>query len=1060
MASQPSEERNRLRLQAWEQRNQETGQAKEQNPENVPLFREPYKTNKGDELSSRIQKMLGSYEENGTTEPLVVSSSITAPLANCIHPSTEPPFQQVQNMPNQSQKGPPASTSSTQPFNSPNLHEHVSKRFLNHNQLSHSPQHKLSAHKDNITRSHEKQHSSDAKPLPLLHSNNYDNTEPKDMQLITFDRPQRQGFTENTSNPAKSMEVSCKDASPPPNRNIGILQSQAFHPPLSSKQPNVAVTQKPTAYVRPMDGPDQVVSESPELKPSPEHFSPLPELILSKSTQEKTTSLPLFLETTSDVQRVEDILKEMTCSWPPLLTRIQTPLSEKSSKSQFSVKEVEHVSSPPEQKKDQVPTTAPPHLHQSSSNLSAEVHSSAVSSSDSESGSKSESDGESATDDLAQPVLSSSLKTEPAAVSMAPGDWQLDKFIPFSQQNYRCKSQAVHACENLKPTDSSKHLSDRDAPDPQLSQKQKRSTDNPTPPQQSRTGSQETHYQQSSHNVLLKSTQPSDPVKPTLEENRKGVVSVHFDQTSSKRVKEARLNNRPKGKTGGQRKQIKGCSVLIESEVSDKPNRKKAESEVGPAGSRVQCTSCMKPPSQCDPKSSAACVCGKSKAETGQKKATKSSQKTKCVKKKDSLDSHKGTQPLVVRINLSLLSRIPPTCSFTERPSVVIQHRSKTDKPHKVTKTSRKTDKADRSCPKKKQKLECNDSTPQSSYLSEAPDPIPSQPPTKKARKTHESLHPLSAPRGSTEKSKKLKLCTGDTPQSNKEDMKCPKSYAPRKSSGKRLEHSDLKKPTRESVSNRPLLKFEEHRHYPVKHFIKEAKKLKHKADAEMDKLSKILNYLEAAVYFIESGIAMEREPHISMSSYTMFAETVELIKFVLKLVNSEDPSPTENDLFALCLKCQALLQMAMFHHKQKTALKYSKALIDHFNSSSQPAPEPSTIKGNTTPMSPAISSATTPNHSSCGPAVGPFTDHPSGTVVVPQDIGQVAFAYVNITALFLNAYNIWGQAEEYVNKGSGLLTELDTLMGALSLTSTMSSTVCYIRQGAHWLRMDCQKGK
>lgn len=227
--------------------------------------------------------------------------------------------------------------------------------------------------------------------------------------------------------------------------------------------------------------------------------------------------------------------------------------------------------------------------------------------------------------------------------------------------------------------------------DPQLSQKQKRSTDNPTPPQQSRTGSQETHYQQSSHNVLLKSTQPSDPVKPTLEENRKGVVSVHFDQTSSKRVKEARLNNRPKGKTGGQRKQIKGCSVLIESEVSDKPNRKKAESEVGPAGSRVQCTSCMKPPSQCDPKSSAACVCGKSKAETGQKKATKSSQKTKCVKKKDSLDSHKGTQPLVVKINLSLLSRIPPTCSFTERPSVVIQHRSKTDKPHKVTKTSRKT---------------------------------------------------------------------------------------------------------------------------------------------------------------------------------------------------------------------------------------------------------------------------------------------------------------------------------------------------------------------------------
>lgn len=39
--SEYNEERNLLRLRAWEQRNQETSQAKEQ--ENVPLFGEPYK---------------------------------------------------------------------------------------------------------------------------------------------------------------------------------------------------------------------------------------------------------------------------------------------------------------------------------------------------------------------------------------------------------------------------------------------------------------------------------------------------------------------------------------------------------------------------------------------------------------------------------------------------------------------------------------------------------------------------------------------------------------------------------------------------------------------------------------------------------------------------------------------------------------------------------------------------------------------------------------------------------------------------------------------------------
>lgn len=47
--------------------------------------------------------------------------------------------------------------------------------------------------------------------------------------------------------------------------------SQTFPPPpLPSK--TVAMQQKPTAYVRPMDGQDQAPSESPELKPLPEEY--------------------------------------------------------------------------------------------------------------------------------------------------------------------------------------------------------------------------------------------------------------------------------------------------------------------------------------------------------------------------------------------------------------------------------------------------------------------------------------------------------------------------------------------------------------------------------------------------------------------------------------------------------------------------------------------------------------------------------------------------------------------------------------------------------------------
>lgn len=47
----------------------------------------------------------------------------------------------------------------------------------------------------------------------------------------------------------------------------------------------------------------------------------------------------------------------------------------------------------------------------------------------------------------------------------------------------------------------------------------------------------------------------------------------------------------------------------------------------------------------------------------------------------------------------------------------------------------------------------------------------------------------------------------------------------------------------------------------------------------QADKLLKAFSYVDAAMFFVESGVAMENDHHISTSSYTMFAETVELLK-------------------------------------------------------------------------------------------------------------------------------------------------------------------------------------
>lgn len=56
-------------------------------------------------------------------------------------------------------------------------------------------------------------------------------------------------------------------------------------------------------------------------------------------------------------------------------------------------------------------------------------------------------------------------------------------------------------------------------------------------------------------------------------------------------------------------------------------------------------------------------------------------------------------------------------------------------------------------------------------------------------------------------------------------------------------------------------------------------------------------------MFFVESGVAMEKDPQISMSSYTMFAETVKLLKYVF-IVGDLPPQPatersiTERDVY------------------------------------------------------------------------------------------------------------------------------------------------------------------
>ncbi|CAL9682124.1 unnamed protein product [Knipowitschia caucasica] len=1235
-----NEERNRLRLQAWEQRNHESSQVKKQNFFDGHLFGQPYKTNKEDELSSRIQRMLGSYEDDSSAEPFSIPSSLTFPLSNRTPPVSESSSHLQVCYGYQGLKGTCAKSSST-PY---------------------SPDRRCEG--DSFFRpSLQKSAARDDRDRPLYHT------------------------------PSEDANANANMQSSPHNRTMAMSHSQAFHLPLSNKPP--AMTQKPTAYVRPMDGQDLIWTESPELKPPSGPQTSLQELSRDKSVRGNANVSPSFLASkTSELQCVEEILREMTCSWPPLLSDIHSPRPHCAPKPQCSVKEI----SPLKQENVQAASIESSHSHPGLTVLSTETPSRAVDSvcsSDVES-SKSASESECGADD--PPV------TAPIKHAAALGDWQLDKITDFRQQNYRSKTQWPNVQSPiLSPvTDVPKQATVcifsplRDSPKrppsnqnainvttPQESGSSPREVVNPSEPvrtENHKNRNVSVHYEltfakqdvepkpkdkterkrhkHGKNNAVFESTMtvdhlkedrlespavifspvrdssnllplnqnainvtssqesglssrevvnPSEPVRTENHQNRN--LSVHYertfakqdvepkpkDKTERKRHKHGKnhavfestmtvdhlkkdrlespavifspvrdspnplpLNKNAINVTSSQESGLSSREVVNSSELGrtenhqnrnlsvnfewtstkqeekmkdepkaerkrrkhgknrvvfestksvdhskkdglespvaifsplrDPPNglpsnqnsiKETSPQEFGPLSREVlnlsepvqtennpngnvrvnfertlanqeeDSTPKYEPKAKTDrkrrkhrknrvdqhkkdrleapvvqPAVSPVCRYGSSKAEDGHKMVARLSSQTDTCVDSASLVPPWEKLSLVVKINLNLLPKVPRASGCHKRN--IIQHCAKDEKPHKVSHS--KTNVKEESGPKKKQKLQDPSPTPQTSQQEH------STTSDAKANKAKKNAEPHTSTLRESKKSKKCKTHkqhSSTAPESNKETKKCQNdSDQPQEKSGKTMQETTAQKPRQESSRNKPQPKCEK-RKLPVKHYIKEAKRLKHKADAEMDKLHKTFHYLQAALFFIESGIAMEREPHTSLSSYTMFGETVELLKFVLRLTNSKDASPSENDLISLCLRCQALLQMAMFHLKQKPALAFSKTLIDHFNNSKSAA---DSIKGKTSAQSPHGAGA-------------------SGSIVVPQDVGQVALTYVNITTLFLTAHDLWEQADEFVTKGSGLTVELDRTMGALSLSSTMSSMVSYVRQGLHRLQ-------
>uniref|UniRef100_A0A671NF74 AF4/FMR2 family, member 2 n=1 Tax=Sinocyclocheilus anshuiensis TaxID=1608454 RepID=A0A671NF74_9TELE len=251
--------------------------------------------------------------------------------------------------------------------------------------------------------------------------------------------------------------------------------------------------------------------------------------------------------------------------------------------------------------------------------------------------------------------------------------------------------------------------------------------------------------------------------------------------------------------------------------------------------------------------------------------------------------------------------------------------------------------------------------------------------------------------------------------------------------------------------------------HYSVHnadYYMQEAKKLKHKADALMDKFGKAVNYADGALSFIECGNAMERDPLEAKSPYTMYSETVELIRYAMRLKNFTSHSATiaEKKLAVMCNRCLSLLYLRMFKLKKDHAMKYSRSLMEYFKNSAKSSQAPSPwgangkyVTGTPSPMS--LSSSPVSSVSSGAGVMG--SSSASGSVAIPQRIHHMAASHVNITNNILRSYEHWETAEKLAQESQEFFLELDSVMEPLTQHSSMTELVRYIRQGLHWLRLE-----
>ncbi|XP_009322119.1 PREDICTED: AF4/FMR2 family member 3 [Pygoscelis adeliae] len=991
-------DRNVLRRKEWERRNQEAQQEDGAFNTSYSLFSEPYKTNKGDELSNRIQNTLGNYDEMkdlltdrsnqshlvGVPKPGVPQTSLPKLDEHLIADSRPPPPPPISGTTSST----PAALSAQQSKSTT-----MGWQKAGHNAASDGQQ-RASKHGslratlgDNVNRVQQ--------PAKLNCSS--------------------EGGAQAQERPAKHGGGHCV---------------QNFPPSLASK-PNTT-SSVAGVHVRPMDGQDQAPDESPKLKLPAETTKSYRGVPSNKPDSARTKSkiakfsIPKQEEDsgTGDNSCIEEILREMTHSWPPPLSAIHTPGKAEQSKFPFPNKESQqgstghsntrksdvepkspeksatHTSmleddlklSSDEEENDQQAaqrsalrvlsdSLVVPQSNARASGVSSKGSSSS-SSSESETSSESDSESESSSSesDGSKPSHYSSPEPEPPSSNK----WQLDKWL------------------NKVTPHKAPILTHHDGPALEAH------------PYYGRVKGerQETAAGAEPH---TKDTGTGTASKPHSGCSAFGSINARTSSEIAKELEEQFYTLVPFGRNEllsplKDSDEVKSLWVNIDLALLSRIPERLPEEPLAMSAGANQAAS-LPQSSSADP--------------PAEKGLPKSRRKRKCENEEECRDIKKTHLEREGSSRLTASAHSITTanhCNVNENSLAIPINKNEKMLRSPVSPLS------DASKHKYSNDDLTSSSRPNGSSL------LPSISSSKKHKGEIQSQpHPGDFNKAIHMNSENVLLC--NKPQSQTEPWS-PLSSTPRDCRRTKLIFDDMP--------------------HNADYFMQEAKRKKHKADAMVEKFGKALNYAEAALSFIECGNAMEQGPMESKSPYTMYSETVELIRYAVRLKTHSGPNATPEDkqLAALCYRCLALLYWRMFRLKRDHAVKYSKALIEYFKNSSKAAQNPSPwgasgkSTGTPSPMSPSPSPV-----SSVGSQGSTGAPSPSPIISIPQRIHQMAANHVSITNSILHSYDYWEMADNLAKENRDFFNDLDALMGPITLHSSMEHLVQYTQQGLHWVR-------